>query len=130
VTGLHDRLRAGEDEFVYACFVMSPFLDGAVRPERTGFDIPDVTDDALDQGDPSIEDIRETTLVAVEQYLIRSWRRCGMPDGHVWRTTWLRRRPGTVRSSAFHDYLASDKPIRSMPIAESLSPLEPDLLAL
>lgn len=40
-----------------------------VRPERTGFDIPDVTDGAPDQDDPSMEDIRETALVAVEQYL-------------------------------------------------------------
>jgi hypothetical protein len=31
---------------------------------------------------------------------------------------------------AFHNYLASDKPIKSMPITESLSPLEPDVLAL
>ena len=31
---------------------------------------------------------------------------------------------------AFHDYLASDKPIRSMPVTGSDSPLEPDLLAL
>jgi len=30
---------------------------------------------------------------------------------------------------AFHDYLASDKPIRSMPVTGSDSPLEPDLLA-
>lgn len=69
VPGLHGRLRDGEDEFVYACFLMSPFLDGAVRPERTGFDIPDVTDGALDEDDPSMSDIREAVLVAVEQYL-------------------------------------------------------------
>lgn len=31
---------------------------------------------------------------------------------------------------AFHDYLASDKPIRSMPITESDSSKEPDILAL
>jgi hypothetical protein len=31
---------------------------------------------------------------------------------------------------AFHDYLASDKPIRSMPVTGSDSPLKPDLLAL
>ena len=31
---------------------------------------------------------------------------------------------------AFHDYLASDKPIRSMPVTGSDSPLEPDLFAL
>ncbi len=69
VSGLHGRLRDGDDEFVYACFLMSPFLDGAVRPERTGFDIPDVTDGALDEDDPSMSDIRDAALAAVEQYL-------------------------------------------------------------
>lgn len=69
VAGLHGRLRDGDNEFVYACFLMSPFLDSAVRPERTGFDIPDVTDAALDEDDPSMSDIREAALMAVEQYL-------------------------------------------------------------
>jgi len=69
VPGLHGRLLDGDEEFIYACFLTSPFLDSSVRPERTGFDIPDVTEGALDEDDPSMSDIREAALAAVEQYL-------------------------------------------------------------
>lgn len=40
-----------------------------MRPERTGFDIPDVTDDALDADEPSLTDIRIAALSAAEDHL-------------------------------------------------------------
>lgn len=69
VPGLHGRLRDGSEEFMYACFLESLFLDSSVRPERTGFDIPDVTDGALDADEPSMVDIRTAALAAVKDYL-------------------------------------------------------------
>jgi hypothetical protein len=69
VPGLHGRLKDGEDGFMYACFLMSPFLDNSVRPERTSFDIPDIADGALDEDEPSVSDIREAVLAVVRQYL-------------------------------------------------------------
>ena len=48
---------------------MSPFLDNSVRPERTGFDIPEVTEGALDEDDPSMSDIRAAALASAAQYL-------------------------------------------------------------
>jgi hypothetical protein len=69
VPGLHGRLKDGTEEFMYACFLDSPFLDESVRSERTGFEIPDVTEGALDADEPSMTDIREAALTAVRQYL-------------------------------------------------------------
>ncbi len=69
VPGLHGKLKDGEVEFMYACYITSPFLDKFVRPERTGFDIPEVTEGALVEDDPSMSEIREATLTAAGKYL-------------------------------------------------------------
>jgi hypothetical protein len=39
IPGLYGKLRDSNGEFVYACYVSSPFLDAHARSERTGFDI-------------------------------------------------------------------------------------------
>jgi hypothetical protein len=69
VPGLHGKLKDDDGEFMYACFLMSGYLDKHVRPERTAFDIPEVTEGALDEDSPSRSDIRQAALTAVEQYL-------------------------------------------------------------
>lgn len=69
VPGLHGKLKDSAGEFMYACFLESSFLDRSVRPERTDFDIPEVTDDALDSGDPSVADIRSAVLSEVKEHL-------------------------------------------------------------
>lgn len=70
VPGLHGRLKDGAEEFMYACFLESPFLDELVRPERTGFDIPDVAPEGiLDPDELSMVEIRAAALTAVEEYL-------------------------------------------------------------
>jgi hypothetical protein len=47
----------------------SPYLDLNVRSERTSFDIPEVTDAALDEDEPSLSDIRQAALAAAGRYL-------------------------------------------------------------
>lgn len=69
VPGLHGRVKDGDTEFMYACYVTSGYLDRFVRSERTGFDIPDVTEGSLDEGEPSMSDIRAAVLDAVGTYL-------------------------------------------------------------
>jgi hypothetical protein len=69
VPGLHGKLTDGDAEFMYACYLMSPFLNRFVRPERTGFDIADDNEGALDEDDPSKSDILAATLRAIEQHL-------------------------------------------------------------
>src|SRR5262249_14028438 len=70
IPGLHGRLKDDEAEFMYACFLTSPFLDESVRPERTAFDIPEVTEGTLQEGDLSMSEIRRAALDATEQYLL------------------------------------------------------------
>jgi hypothetical protein len=41
IPGLYGKLRDANGEFVYACYVSSPFLDAKVRSERTAFDLVD-----------------------------------------------------------------------------------------
>jgi hypothetical protein len=69
VPGLHGKLKAGDEEFMYACFLMSPFLDRNVRSERTAFEIPDVNEGDLYEDEPSMSDIRKAVLEAAERYL-------------------------------------------------------------
>ena len=69
VPGLRGKLSDANGEFVYACFLESDFLNKSVRPERIAFDIPDVTDDALDSDEPSMTDIRTAALDEVKAHL-------------------------------------------------------------
>lgn len=69
VPGLYGRVRDGDSEFMYSCYLTSDYLDRAVRPERTGFDIPDVTDGTMFDSDPSLSDIRAAALDSVAEYL-------------------------------------------------------------
>lgn len=67
--GLHGKLKDGDTEFIYSCFIMSSFLDTAVRQERTGFSIPEDSEGTFDQEDPSMSDIRKAAVQAAERYL-------------------------------------------------------------
>lgn len=70
IPGLHGRLKDRETEFVYACFLTSPLLDSSVRPERTAFDIPEVTEGTLQEDEPSMSEIRQAALNAAEEHLL------------------------------------------------------------
>ncbi len=72
VPGLYGRLKDGATEFIYACYITSSYLDNSVRSERTEFDIPEKSEGALDEDEPSKSDIREAALRAAEQYLSSS----------------------------------------------------------
>ncbi|MEV4251562.1 ATP-binding protein [Spirillospora sp. NPDC049652] len=69
VPGLHGRVKDGDSEFMYSCYLTSDYLDESVRSERTGFDIPETTDGALDEEAPSMSDIRAAVLAAVGEHL-------------------------------------------------------------
>jgi len=67
VPGLHGRLSDGGEEFTYACYVTSDFLDENVRSERTSFDIkadPDLLADEL-----AFSQIKEAVFSAIEKHL-------------------------------------------------------------
>ncbi|MEZ7782653.1 ATP-binding protein [Cupriavidus gilardii] len=78
VSGLHGKIKAKEGDFVYACYVTSPFLDQHVRPERIGFDIEEIADDLFSATEATLGDIRNAVLAAsykqLETYLQESQR--------------------------------------------------------
>lgn len=69
VPGLHGRIKDESGDFVYACYVTSPFLDLHVRPERIGFDIEEISDDLFSDTELSLNEIRGAVISSSSQHL-------------------------------------------------------------
>lgn len=69
VAGLHGKLSDGDGEFVYSCYVNSPFLNESVRPERTGFEIVEKTEGLFADTELSLSDIREAVIASSKKQL-------------------------------------------------------------
>jgi hypothetical protein len=69
IPGLHGRITDEAGDFVYACYVTSPFLDQHVRPERIGFDIEEISDDLFAATELSLHDIRTAILDSSKAFL-------------------------------------------------------------
>lgn len=69
VAGLHGRIEDDEGDFLYACYMTSPFLDQHVRPERIGFDIEEISDDLFAATELSLTDIRTAVLESSKAFL-------------------------------------------------------------
>lgn len=70
VPGLHGRLADdASDEFVYACYLTSDFLDERVRSDRTAFDISERIPGLPLVDDLSLDDIRGAVLEEVAKIL-------------------------------------------------------------
>ncbi|WP_305782941.1 ATP-binding protein [Symbioplanes lichenis] len=66
IPGLYGPLDAG---FGYSCYVTAPFLDGNVRSERTGFDVPETVRETLFDDELTMSEIRAAILTAAERHL-------------------------------------------------------------
>ena len=72
IIGLSGKIGDENGEFIYSCYVSSPYLDKNVRPERTGFDIEENVG-ALFQGkEISFQDIRSSIFPKIKNYLSKS----------------------------------------------------------
>ena len=71
VSGLHGRIADDEGDFLYACYMTSPFLDQNVRPERIGFDIEEISDDLFAATEVSLTDIRTAVLESSKEFLAK-----------------------------------------------------------
>jgi hypothetical protein len=69
VAGLHGKLRDSGGDFVYACYVTSPFLDQHVRPERIGFDIAELPDSLFEASEITLTNIRDAVLLCTSRLL-------------------------------------------------------------
>lgn len=69
VAGLHGKIREETGDFVYACYVTSPFLDQNVRPERIGFDIEEMSDDLFSETELNLTEIRNAVIASSSKHL-------------------------------------------------------------
>ena len=146
--GLHGNLDDEEGEFAYVCYVSSQILDERVRPERSAFDLPPEIAEYLQK----VEDIKMSDLVGYVAHrrvvldLLEAAIKRG-PNGYA-REDLIHTLIMPMRTDstevvldncnlwlvderlAFHNYLASDQTLHSMPITGATSTKEPDLLAL
>nr|WP_198017684.1 hypothetical protein [Syntrophorhabdus aromaticivorans] len=68
IPGLYGKLHDESSEFIYACYVTSPFLDKTVRSERTGFDIME-NSNGLFAHELSLDEIRDAVIAKATDYL-------------------------------------------------------------
>jgi len=69
IPGLYGKMRDVNGEFVYACYVSSPFLDDNVRSERTGFDIVENVEEIFAETEISLTEIREAIISKASNHL-------------------------------------------------------------
>jgi hypothetical protein len=69
IAGLHGKIREDDGDFVYACYVTSPFLDQRVRSQRIGFDIEEESDDLFSETELTLNEIRNAVISSSGQYL-------------------------------------------------------------
>ena len=69
IPGLRGPIKDEDGEFIYACYVTSPYLDESVRPERIGFDIPATPDELFSQDVPAISEIETGVIDAATRHL-------------------------------------------------------------
>ena len=67
--GLFGRLKDGENEFIYACYLTSKYLDERVNPERTDFNFEDDIDSLFRDNDITIDRIRSESMKYISSYL-------------------------------------------------------------
>ena len=66
---MHGRLSDESGEFVYLCYVSSKFLDKVARPQRTGFDVPDMVEGLFAATEISKNDIHEAVTAKAAEHL-------------------------------------------------------------
>ena len=70
IAGLYGRLKDETGDFIYMCYVGSPFLDERVRSERTEFEISESAQGLLaDDDDISLSDIRNAVTEKASRHL-------------------------------------------------------------
>jgi hypothetical protein len=69
IPGLHSKIKDKDGEFIYACYVNSPFLDENVRSERTDFNISNDLGELYADTDVSLNEIRNAVVERVAKHL-------------------------------------------------------------
>lgn len=69
IPGVHGRLSDQNGDFVYACYVSSPTLDQAARPERSSFELAEDAGELFKSTEVGFDDIRRAVRDAASTHL-------------------------------------------------------------
>ena len=69
IPGLYGKLSDESGDFVYACYVSSPFLTARVQSNRVGFDVDDIDETLFAGTNLSFKDIRKEVFASIENNL-------------------------------------------------------------
>ncbi|MEQ3641245.1 MAG: ATP-binding protein [Alteromonas sp.] len=72
IPGLHSKMSDKNGNFIYSCYISSPFLDEHTRSERTGFDLDEFEDDLFSDTDITIGAIRDAVIKKSKSFLSES----------------------------------------------------------
>ena len=72
ISGLYGSIADENGEFVYSCYVSSPYLDEKVRSERTGFNIEENAEGLFEGKEISLKKIREIIYPKIKTHLQES----------------------------------------------------------
>ncbi len=71
IPGLYGKIRDGENEFIYACYVSSEYLNERVRSERTDFDFDEDVTGMFSKTELTLSEIRQAVTDKVRAFLDR-----------------------------------------------------------
>lgn len=69
IPGLYGKVHDGNGDFIYSCYVSSPYLDSKVRSERTGFNLEENIEGLFSETDISLRDIRDAIIPSIKNLL-------------------------------------------------------------
>jgi len=69
IPGLYGKITDDKGDFIYSCYVSSPYLDERVRSERTSFEIAENFDGLFADTEITLKDIREKIIECAKVYL-------------------------------------------------------------
>lgn len=69
IPGLYGKITDDKGDFIYSCYVSSPYLDERVRSERTSFEIAENFDGLFADTEITLKDIREEIIECAKVYL-------------------------------------------------------------
>jgi hypothetical protein len=72
ISGLYGNISDQNGDFVYSCYVSSPYLDEKVRSERTGFNIEENVEGLFEGKEISLKKIREVIFPKIKSHLQES----------------------------------------------------------
>ena len=135
IPGLFGSFHDDNGDFVYFCYVRSPFFDERVRSERTDFDIAEEASELFADEELSLKDIREAVLSKAKEFL-RNYLEANQEQGKKRVSTFVEKkapRYAPILSRISEEELAIDPDLKDKNLElflhEKLAKLESEVLS-